>query len=152
MPVDPVAHIVGPDADYETYMATYQRLGLDQPIWMQYKLYLARILTGDFGTAFLTGNAVRDDILRVFPATIELGTLAVIIGAGLGIPLGVLAAVRRDKPTDHIIRVLTLLGHSVPIFWLGMMSLILFTPSSTGSAVRVEWQSITKAWCRREQA
>ncbi|WP_319410216.1 ABC transporter permease [uncultured Cohaesibacter sp.] len=126
MPVDPVAHLVGPDADYETYHATYLRLGLDQPIWVQFKLYLGRILSGDFGTAFLTGNAVRDDIVRVFPATIELGTLAVIIGAGLGVPLGVLAAVRRDKITDHFIRVLTLLGHSVPIFWLGMMSLLLF--------------------------
>ena len=81
---------------------------------------------GDFGTALLTGNQVRDDIMRVFPATIELGSLALLIGAGVGIPLGVLAAVKRNTLTDHVIRVITLLGHSVPIFWLGMVGLLVF--------------------------
>lgn len=126
MPVDVVSRLVGPDADYQTYQAMTERLGLDQPIHVQYWMYLGRILTGDFGTALLTGHRVIDDIMRVFPATIELGTFALLIGAGIGIPLGVLAAVRRDTLTDHVIRVVTLLGHSVPIFWLGMMGLLLF--------------------------
>src|SRR5690606_32329395 len=126
MPVDVVSRLVGPDADFETYEATRLRLGLDEPIYVQFGLYLSRILTGDFGTALLTGHRVIDDIMRVFPATVELGTFALLIGAGVGIPLGVLAAVRRDKLTDHIIRVVTLLGHSVPIFWLGMMGLLVF--------------------------
>lgn len=126
MPVDVVSRLVGPDADFQTYEATRLRLGLDEPIYVQFWLYLGRIFTGDFGTALLTGHRVIDDILRVFPATVELGTFALLIGAGVGIPLGVLAAVRRDKLTDHIVRVVTLLGHSVPIFWLGMMGLLVF--------------------------
>ena len=126
MPVDVVARLVGPDADYQTYEAMTRRLGLDQPIWVQFQMYLGRMLSGDFGTALLTGNQVRDDIMRVFPATIELGSLALLIGAGVGIPLGVLAAVKRNTLTDHVIRVITLLGHSVPIFWLGMVGLLVF--------------------------
>lgn len=126
MPVDIVSRLVGPDADSQTYEAMTRRLGLDQPIWEQFRLYISRIITGDFGTALLTGNQVRDDILRVFPATIELGSLALLIGAGIGIPLGVLAAVKRNTLVDHFIRVITLLGHSVPIFWLGMVGLLIF--------------------------
>ncbi|MGK6315550.1 ABC transporter permease [Neorhizobium sp. DT-125] len=126
MPVDVVARLVGPDADQATYQATYERLGLDQPIIVQFGLYITRMLQGDFGTALLTGNRVSDDLLRVFPATIELGTLALLIGAGIGVPLGVLAAVQRNRLADHIIRVATLLGHSVPIFWIGLMGLLLF--------------------------
>lgn len=126
MPIDVVSRLVGADADFQTYEATRLRLGLDEPIYVQFWLYLGRIVTGDFGTALLTGHRVIDDIFRVFPATVELGTFALLIGAGVGIPLGVLAAVRRDKLTDHIVRVVTLLGHSVPIFWLGMMGLLVF--------------------------
>ncbi len=70
-----------------------------------------------------------EDIARVFPATVELATAAILIGAGLGIPLGVLAAVRRNRPTDHIVRLVTLLGHSTPIFWIGMVGLIVFYAS-----------------------
>lgn len=126
MPVDVVSRLVGPDADVQTYEAMTKRLGLDQPIWQQFILYIGRIVTGDFGTALLTGNQVWDDLMRVFPATVELGSLALLIGAGIGIPLGVLAAVRRNTIFDHIIRVVTLLGHSVPIFWLGMVGLLVF--------------------------
>ena len=126
MPVDPVARIVGPDADNETYMAAFERLGFDQPLYVQFWNYLTQILSGDFGVALLTGHRVADDIIRVFPATVELATVAIIIGAGLGIPLGVLAAVRSGRMSDHIVRVVTLLGHSVPIFWMGMMGLLVF--------------------------
>ena len=126
MPVDPVARIVGPDADNETYMAAFKRLGFDQPLYVQFWNYLTQILSGDFGVALLTGHRVADDIIRVFPATVELATVAIIVGAGLGIPLGVLAAVRRGRMSDHIVRVVTLLGHSVPIFWMGLMGLLVF--------------------------
>jgi peptide/nickel transport system permease protein len=126
MPVDPVAHIVGQDADKATYLATYHRLGFDQPLYVQFGIYVSHMLRGDFGVALLTGHPVIDDLKRVFPATIELGTVSIIVGAGIGIPLGVLAAVKRGRPTDHVIRVVTLLGHSIPIFWLGMMGLVVF--------------------------
>ncbi|MBD0417163.1 ABC transporter permease [Tianweitania sp. Rool2] len=126
MPVDVVSRLVGPDADQATYQATYERLGLDQPIIVQFGIYISRMVQGDFGTALLTGHQVLDDIIRVFPATVELGTLALLIGAGIGVPLGVLAAVQRNRSADHIIRIVTLLGHSVPIFWIGLMGLLLF--------------------------
>src|SRR5215207_6558240 len=103
-----------------------ERLGFDQPLYVQFWNYLTQILSGDFGVALLTGHRVADDIIRVFPATVELATVAIIVGAGLGIPLGVLAAVRRGRMSDHLVRVVTLLGHSVPIFWRGLMGLLVF--------------------------
>jgi peptide/nickel transport system permease protein len=126
MPVDPVARLVGPDADNATYQAMYEKLGFDQPLYVQLWYYLTQILSGDFGVALLTGHRVIDDVIRVFPATVELATVSIIIGAGIGVPLGVLAAARRGRLTDHVIRVITLLGHSVPIFWIGMMGLLVF--------------------------
>jgi peptide/nickel transport system permease protein len=74
----------------------------------------------------LTSNPVMDDIRRVFPATLELATLGTLIGAGLGIPLGVWAAVRRGGLADQLVRVMGLIGYSVPIFWLGLMALLVF--------------------------
>jgi peptide/nickel transport system permease protein len=121
-----VRAVVGEDADQATYEAMTQKLGLDQPIYVQFGRYLADIATGDFGVTLRTGRPVIEDIARVFPATVELATAAILIGAGLGIPLGVLAAVRRNKPADHVIRFLTLFGHSTPIFWTGMIALIVF--------------------------
>ena len=88
--------------------------------------YLGDTLRGDFGTSLRTGQPVAEDIAAVMPATIELATFAILLGAGLGIPLGVWAAVRKNKPTDHLVRVVTLLGHSMPIFWTGMIGLIVF--------------------------
>ncbi|WP_437380156.1 ABC transporter permease [Inquilinus limosus] len=126
MPVDPVARLVGADADQAAYQAMYEKLGLDQPLHVQLWYYLRQIFSGDFGVALLTGHRVIDDVIRVFPATVELATVSILLGAGIGVPLGVLAASRRGRLTDHIVRVVTLLGHSVPIFWLGMMGLLLF--------------------------
>lgn len=84
MPVDPVLAIVGPDADHSTYQQVYQQLGFDKSLLTQFGIYLNNLLHGDFGNALLTGKPVLDDILRVFPATLELATMAIIVGAGLG--------------------------------------------------------------------
>ncbi len=126
MPADPVRAIVGEDATQDTYRMVYERLGLDRPIWEQFFRYLGDVLTGNFGVAIRTGQPVINDILHVMPATIELATFAIIIGAALGIPLGVIAAVNKDKWQDHVVRVFSLLGHSMPIFWTGMIGLIIF--------------------------
>ncbi|HEY4200202.1 MAG TPA: ABC transporter permease [Devosiaceae bacterium] len=126
MPVDPVQRIVGEFADQASYDAAYHRLGLDQPVMVQFWHYLVRMCTGDFGSAIMTGKPILQDLMRVFPATIELATVAVIIGAGLGIPLGVLSAVERGKPIDHVVRLITLTGHSIPNFWLSLMGLMVF--------------------------
>lgn len=126
MPIDPVLAIVGPDADHSTYQQVYQQLGFDKPLWTQFYLYLAALAHGDLGNALLTGKPVLDDIIRVFPATVELATMAIIVGAGLGIPLGVIAAARRNSPLDYLVRIISLAGYSTPIFWVGMIGLLVF--------------------------
>lgn len=126
MPVDPVRAIVGEDATREVYEAAYLRLGLDKPMWQQFLFYLRDVITLDFGASIRTGQPVLDDVKRVLPATIELATFAIVFGAGVGVPLGVLAAVHKDRWLDHLIRVFSLMGHSMPIFWTGMIGLLVF--------------------------
>ncbi|UYA62179.1 ABC transporter permease [Pectobacterium colocasium] len=126
MPIDPVLAIVGQDADQSTYQQVYQQLGLDRPLYVQFFIYFNSLMHGDLGNALLTGRPVMDDIIRVFPATVELATMAIIVGAGLGVPLGVLAAARRGKWADYVVRFISLAGYSTPIFWVGMMGLLVF--------------------------
>lgn len=126
MPLDPVLAVVGPDADSSTYDQVYQAMGLDRPLLVQFGYYLRDLAQGDFGNALLTGHPVIEDIARVFPATIELATLAIIFGVVLGLPLGVFAAANQGRVGDHLARVVTLFGYSTPIFWLGMMGLLVF--------------------------
>lgn len=126
MPVDPVVAIVGDRAPKEVYEATRLALGLDKPIIQQYGIFLLSILQGEFGKSIMTGRDVIDDVARFFPATIELATIATLIGTVLGVPLGVLAAVRQGRITDHLVRIFGLFGYSVPIFWLGLMALLIF--------------------------
>ena len=126
MPLDPVLAVVGPDADQSTYDQVFQRMGLDRPLYVQFGYYLRDLLHGDLGNALLTGLPVMDDIRRVFPATIELATFAITLGIFIGIPLGVYAATRRGRLGDHVVRVISLFGYSTPVFWFGMMGLIIF--------------------------
>nr|WP_315189549.1 ABC transporter permease [uncultured Albidiferax sp.] len=126
MPLDPVLSIVGPDADRSTYDQVYQQLGLDRPLPVQFAYYLRDLLHGDLGNALLTGHKVTDDLARVLPATVELATMAIILGTGLGVPLGVYAATRRGRLADHVVRVISLFGYSTPVFWFGMMGLLVF--------------------------
>jgi peptide/nickel transport system permease protein len=126
VPVDPVLAAVGDRASPEAYEAARIALGLDRPLVEQFFLYLGDILRGDFGQSVLTANPVLVDIGRVFPATLELATVATLFGVGLGVPLGVIAATRQGRWPDHLIRVVGLFGYSVPVFWLGLMGLLLF--------------------------
>jgi peptide/nickel transport system permease protein len=126
MPLDPVLAIVGPDADRATYEQVHRQLGLDRPLWVQFGRYLADLAQGDLGRALLTGRPVTQDLARVLPATLELATLAILLGALLGVPLGVWAASHHKRWPDHLARVLGLLGHSTPVFWFGMMGLLVF--------------------------
>ena len=110
--------------------AVYERarieLGLDKPLWEQFGVYVWKVLQGDFGKSVLTNNPVIDDIARFFPATLELATVAIVIGILVGIPAGVLAAVHQGGWPDRIVRVLGLVGYCVPIFWLGLVGLLIF--------------------------
>ena len=126
IPVDPVLAIVGDRAPEHVIERVREELGLNKPLYEQFTRYVGKALQGDFGNSVLTSNPVWDDIKKTFPATLELATCGILIGAGLGVPLGVWAAVRRGGLVDHGVRVMGLVGYSVPIFWLGLMALVLF--------------------------
>jgi peptide/nickel transport system permease protein len=126
VPIDPVLAAVGDRAPAEVYERVKRELGLDLPLWQQFWIYLKKVLSGDFGRSVLTSNPVLADIRRVFPATLELATVATLIGVTLGIPMGVVAAVARGRLVDQVVRVVSLLGYSVPVFWLGLMGLLVF--------------------------
>lgn len=126
LPIDPVIAIVGEQADQATYDMVHHQLGLDRPLYVQFWIYVRDMLSGHFGNALFTGHPVAQDLMRVFPATIELASFAIVIGVGLGVPLGILAAVYRGSLIDHLARLIGLLGHSSPTFWLGLMGLIVF--------------------------
>jgi len=126
MPVDPVLAIVGDRASDEVYQQVYLQLGLDKPIYIQYLRYLGQLFEGDLGTSIMTAQPVAEDILRFFPATLELATIATLLGIFVGVPMGVFAAVHQGRWPDHVVRIVALLGYSAPIFWLGMVALLVF--------------------------
>ena len=126
LPIDPVLAAVGDRAPADVYERVRIEMGLHLPLWQQFLVYIQNILTGDFGRSVLTANPVLDDIKRVFPATLELATIATFLGVILGIPMGVFAALKQGRWQDQTIRVIGLLGYSVPVFWLGLMGLLLF--------------------------
>lgn len=134
IPVDPVLAVVGDNAPPHVVARVREELGLNKPLAEQFTIYLGKVLQGDFGTSVLTANPVMEDIRRAFPATLELASLGILLGAGLGVPLGVWAAVRRGSVVDQAVRILGVLGHSVPIFWLGLMALLVFY-------ARLDWVS-----------
>jgi peptide/nickel transport system permease protein len=126
VPIDPVLSVVGDQASRETYLQVQRELGLDQPLWVQFWIYVGNVLAGDFGVSLVTRQPVIDDIARVFPATLELATLATIVGVVLGVPMGIAGAVWQNRWPDQLVRVVGLVGYSVPIFWLGIMGLLVF--------------------------
>ncbi|PZO64258.1 MAG: peptide ABC transporter permease [Paracoccus denitrificans] len=126
MPIDPVMKIVGERATPAQIEAARASLGLDLPLYKQFFIYITDVVRGDFGRSISTGHQVADDLRRVFPATLELATLGTLIGVCVGVPLGVIAAANRGGIIDQIARVVALIGYSMPIFWLGLMGLLLF--------------------------
>src|SRR5690606_28615342 len=126
VPIDPVLAIVGDRAPTHVVERVREEMGLNLPYYQQFFIYVKGVLQGDFGTSVLTTNPVMTDIRRVFPATMELATVGTLIGALFGIPLGVLAAVKRGSLIDQIVRIIGLIGYSVPIFWLGLLALLIF--------------------------
>jgi peptide/nickel transport system permease protein len=126
MPADPVLAVVGDRASQAVYEQVYQEMGLDRPLYEQYWRYLSKLVQGDLGISIMTARPVMVDILRFFPATLELATIATLLGIFFGIPMGVLAAVNKGRWPDHAVRVFGLLGYSVPVFWLGMVGLLVF--------------------------
>lgn len=126
LPADPVLRIVGDRASQEQYDAVYQQLGLDRPLPQQFVHYIGEMLSGDFGQSLVTRNPIASDILRYFPATFELATVAILLGIVFGIPIGALCAQHMNRWPDHLGRVVSLIGYSVPVFWLGIVGLLVF--------------------------
>jgi peptide/nickel transport system permease protein len=126
VPIDPVLAVVGDKASAEVYEKVRLQLGLHLPLWQQFFVYIKAVLTGDFGVSVLTSRPVLEDIARVFPATVELAVIATLMGVFSGIPLGIFSAANRGSLLDHLTRIAGLFGYSLPIFWLGLMGLMVF--------------------------
>jgi peptide/nickel transport system permease protein len=126
VPIDPVLSIVGERATTEQYDAARLKLGLDEPMWKQFAIYVGDAAQGDLGQSIRTREPVLEEIARYFPATLELATLATIFGVLVGVPAGVLAATRPGSLADQVVRILGLIGYSIPVFWLGLIGLLVF--------------------------
>ncbi len=128
VPGDPVLAQLGDlQASDPQMVARYRaRWGLDQPLWVQYWVFISGIAQGDFGMSISTQRPVLDDIRQYAPATVELATISFLLSILVGVPLGVLAAVRRDSWIDNVARFISLAGVSSPTFWLAFIMLALF--------------------------
>ena len=120
-PGDPARLAAGPDATKEMVELVAKEYGLDRPVWEQFLRYVGNIVQGDFGQSIYTTRSVWTDLVAFFPATFELVVFSILLAIVLGIPLGVLSAVLQNSPTDHTIRILSVGGVAMPMFWLGLM-------------------------------
>jgi peptide/nickel transport system permease protein len=123
---DPVYMLVSPDADQADIAAAIARLGLDRPIWEQYWLFLKGAASGDLGNSFIFGEPALRLILQHMPATLELAFTALLLAIIIGIPLGLYAGLYPDSPLSKGIMAGSILGFSLPTFWVGLMLIILF--------------------------
>lgn len=126
MPGDPVRLALGPEASEAQIEKMRDKLGLDDPLPIQYLNYMKGVFQGDLGESLRTNRNVADDLKDKLPATFELTTVAMLIAILIGVPLGVVSAVRKDKWEDHITRVIALSGVALPRFWLGILLQIVF--------------------------
>jgi ABC-type dipeptide/oligopeptide/nickel transport system permease component len=121
IPGDPATVFAGEQASPATIARVRERLGLDQPVMVQYWRYLKRLVTGDLGTSFINGMEVIDLVKARFPNTIRLAFISTILSAFFGVSIGMISALKRETIVDYLLTVLALLGISIPIFWLGLM-------------------------------
>lgn len=126
IPGDPAKMIAGDRATPEVVAKIREDMGLDRPLYEQYYRYVSGVVQGDLGTSIRTRRPVLEDLRIFFPATLELALAALMMATALGVPLGVASAVWKNKPVDHLVRVLAVTGISTPAFWLGMLLIVLF--------------------------
>jgi len=125
-PGDPVQAMLGENPDPQVAVLLRRDLGLDQPLPVQYGIWLARTLRGDLGRSLFTREYVTTLIFDRAPTTISLAGLSMLVAIGIGVPAGVLAATRKDSWSDNLSRLLAMLGVSMPVFWLGLILIIVF--------------------------
>ena len=126
VPSDPARQAAGPHASTEQVQLLRTKLGLDKPLPQQYLIFMQGLLKGDLGYSLYSKRDVREDIKAYFPATIELTLAAMLICILVGIPLGILSAVRKDSWIDHLIRAVSISGVGLPIFWLALLFQLFF--------------------------
>lgn len=128
VPGDPVMLLLGErGGSPEVYQEMQRNLGLDKPLITQYLLYMKGVLSGDLGTSIVSKRAVTEEFLARFPATLELGIVALFWAILIGLPLGVIAATKRGKFFDYFLMGGSLLGYSMPIFWWGLLLILIFS-------------------------
>jgi glutathione transport system permease protein len=138
VPGDPAQVILGDQASREAIEALHERLGLNKPILVQYWEFLSGVIKGDWGVSMVSGRPVMSEVLNVLPWTIELTLVSLVIGVSLGVPLGVWAAIRRNRLFDYVARVASLVGLSFPAFVSAIILLFLF-------AIEVHWFPVISA-------
>jgi dipeptide transport system permease protein len=130
IPGDPILILVGErNLDPAFYKAAMHRLGLDLPLWQQYLQYLQKLLSLDLGNSIVTREPVLAEFRVLFPATFELSFCALMFAIVVGMPAGILAAIKRGTPTDHVVMGGALTGYSMPIFWWGLILIMVFSVS-----------------------
>ena len=150
---NPIDVLIAPDVTQQIREQTIRAYGLDQPLWKQYWAFLGRLVTGDFGRSFIYNMPVLDLIFSRLPATLEL-TLAAVIGATmLGVPLGMYAGYRPDSAVSKSIMAVSVIGFSVPTFWIGLVLILTFAVTlgwllaggrgATQSLFGIEWSFLT---------
>lgn len=123
---NPIDVLISPDATQEIRQQVIAQYGLDLPIWQQYLHFMTSLLQGDFGRSFVYNMPVSELIASRFPATMELATIAVLLASIIGIPLGVYAGYKPDGWPSKVIMAVSILGFSVPTFWIGLMMIVVF--------------------------
>lgn len=132
IPGDPISQMLGEDYSPEAAAQLKQRLGLDQPIHIQYFRWLGNVLQGDFGRSIASGETVTDAIRSGLPKTLSITAVSFVIAVVIAVPTGVIAALYRNSPIDYFVSVVAFVGVSMPSFWFGIVLILLF-------AVRLNW-------------
>jgi dipeptide transport system permease protein len=150
VPGDPIETLAGERGiDPERHAALLKAYGLDRPVMVQYGIYIGKVLQGDLGKSIITQTPVLTEFTALFPATIELALCAILFALLIGIPAGILAAVKRNSFLDHGVMGVSLTGYSMPIFWWGLLLILLFsvqldlTPVSGRIAVQYFLEPVT---------
>ena len=126
LPGDPAVAALGDYASKDAVQALRERMGLNAPLWLQYLRFLGGLFRGDLGVSVITGYPVASQVFEVLPHTLELTFCGIVFGYVCGIPLGILAAIRRNTFIDYFNRIFSLLGLSIPAFYLGILLILLF--------------------------
>lgn len=152
IPGDPAEMMLGERASVESLKQLREQLGLNEPLYVQYGLFMSRLVRGDLGRALRTNEKITTEIIQRFPATIELSLAAILIATGVGMLAGIISATRQYSIFDYLSMVVSLIGVSMPIFWLGLVLMIIFSlhlgwlPLSGRLSYFIELETITNLY------